>query len=245
MGSFCLLALFLSYYINIILTDDDVTTINIYAITTSFSVGESLERGHEIAIDLINEDPSILNGYYLNLTVLKSGDDSTRALLHALEISYQDQQSRSNTNQDSNNVTIYDFPIVLGCDWSSLSTVTAPTLSAFEWAQISSSSTSVILSETSSFSYFYRVISNDKLQSQSLIELCKTFEWTQIGIIHVNDNYGVYLAVAISELATSYSIEVNSIAFERNKNESYTNAVASMKEIGVYIIIIISHGMYF
>ena len=219
--------------------DDDKITINIYAITTSFSVGESLQRGHEIAIDFLNDDPNMLSGYYLNLTVLASGDDSTQALLHALSISYQEGggEDTSFNNQS------YDFPIVLGCDWSSLSTVTAPTLSAFEWAQISSSSTSVILSETSSFSYFYRTISNDALQAESLIHLCRTFNWTQIGIIHVNDNYGVYLAVAISELATSYSIEVNSIAFERNKNESYTNAVSSMREIGVYIIIIISHGM--
>ena len=218
---------------------DDKVVINMYAITTSFTVGESLERGHQIAINEINADDTILNGYYLNLTVLKSGDDSTQALLHALQISYTEESTNGNV---WNNSTAYDFPIVLGCDWSSLSTVTAPTLSAFEWAQISSSSTSVILSETSSFSYFYRTIMNDELQSRSLIELCQIFNWTQIGIIHVNDNYGVYLAVAISELATTHSIEVNSIAFERNKNESYSNAVASMKEIGVYIIIVISHG---
>ena len=143
---------------------DGKTVINIYAITTSFTVGESLERGHSIAIDVINEDDTILPSYYLNLTVLKSGDDSTQALLHALQISYQDQSQ----NLIWDNSSAYDFLIVLGCDWSSLSTVTAPTLSAFEWAQISS--TSVILSETSSFSYFYRTISNDELQSRSLID---------------------------------------------------------------------------
>eukprot|EP01084_Bolivina_argentea_P104537 187175_1 len=206
--------------------------INIYSITTSFSVGESLRRGHEIAIDKINDDLDILQQYHLNFSVLTSEDDSTMALLHALEISSKD-------NDDN---TSYTIPIVLGCDWSSLSTVTAPTLSVFHYAQISSSSTAAMLSATYTFSHFYRTITSDSLQAESIIYLCKIFNWTQIGIMHVNDNYGVYLAVSISELATSNSIEVNSIAFERNKNTSYRNAVVSMKEIGVYIILIVSHG---
>ena len=177
--------------------EDTKTVINIYSITTSFSVGEELKRGHQMAIDQTNNNHSILSDYYLNFTVLHSGDDSTQALLHALEISYDNTEE---INNDNLSVTV---PIVLGCDWSSLSTVTAPTLSAFEWAQISSSSTSVILSETSSFRYFYRSVPSDSLQAQSLIYLCESFDWTEIGIIHVNDNYGVYLAVSISELATS------------------------------------------
>eukprot|EP01083_Nonionella_stella_P014220 39982_1 len=221
----------------------DKDTINIYAITTSFSVGESIARGHELAINTINENPSILSSYYINLTVLPSGDDSTNALLHALAISSEgaDIDFGSHGDHDPNASISYNMPIVLGCDWSSLSTVTAPVLSAFSWSQISSSSTSVILSETS-FGYFYRTIPDDNLQAHALIFLCQTFNWTQIGIIHVNDNYGVYLAVAISELATVNYIQVHSIAFERDEAPSYGNAVSSMREIGVYTMILISHG---
>ena len=210
-------------------------TINVYAITTSFSVGESVQRGHQLAIDMINSNTSLLPHYKLNMTVYDSGDDSTKALLHALKISFHAQHYE--------NSSLY-IPIVLGCDWSSLSAVTAPTLSAFHWAQISASSTSTILSETNSFSHFYRTIPDDTLQAHSLIHLCELFDWREIGVIHVNDNWGVYLAVKIAELATEKKIEVNSIAFERENHGSYDSAVRAMKQIGIFIIILITHGMY-
>ena len=179
------------------------TIISIYAITTSFSVGESIQQGHEIAIDLINNNQSILPAFHLNLTVLDSGSDSTKALVHALAISYEEGYE-SNHDNDTN----YVIPILLGCDWSTLSTVTAPALAAFLWAQLSASSTSVLLSNKPSFSHFYRTIPSDTLQAASIIHLCQIFDWSKIGVIHVNDNYGVYLSVAISGIQIWYFLQL-------------------------------------
>ena len=72
------------------------------------------------------------------------------------------------------------FPIVLGCPWSSLSTITSPALGAFENGQISSGATSIALSDTSRYPHFYRYgliqkslsIDLARFRSVPVIKLC-------------------------------------------------------------------------
>ncbi len=59
-----------------------------------------------------------------------------------------------------------------GCTWSSLSTIVSAAFGAFDMGQISSSATSISLSDTPSYRYFYRTIPSDALQTQGII-LCK------------------------------------------------------------------------
>ena len=78
-------------------------------------------------------------------TVYNAGGDSQQALIAALDIiQYQSTEDQ-----------IY-YPIVLGAPWSSLSTATASVLGAFNMGQISAGATSIALSDTSRYPYFYR-----------------------------------------------------------------------------------------
>ena len=61
---------------------------------------------------------------------------------------------------ETTNVNELYFPIVLGAPWSSLSTSTAPVLGTFDMGQISSGATSISLSDTNKYPYFYRLTNN-------------------------------------------------------------------------------------
>ena len=78
----------------------------------------------------------------------------------------------------------------MGATASSLSAVSNPILSAFNWGQISSASTSVLLSDKSLYPTFYRTIPSDNMQSKAIAILCKYFNWTRIGILNNNDIFG-------------------------------------------------------
>ena len=49
-------------------------------------------------------------------------------------------------------------PIILGSPWSSLSMAAAPILNAFDMGLISPGATSVLLSDTNEYPYFYRYL---------------------------------------------------------------------------------------
>ena len=72
---------------------------------------------------------------------------NTKALAHALTI-IENEQDVTNTTY---------FPIILGCPWSELSTITSPALESFENGQISSGSTSILLSDADTYPYFYKL----------------------------------------------------------------------------------------
>ena len=95
------------------------------------------------------------------------------------------------------------MPIELGCPSSSSSSITAPVMDTINWAQISSSSTSTLLSDNDTFPTFYRTISDDSLQAAGIVGMLEYFNWTKLAVIYPNSLYGGYLAVEIMNLASA------------------------------------------
>ena len=103
-------------------------------------------EGWQLAINEINNNATFLPNIMLHLKTFYSSGNRQEALLQALKI-IQHQKS---------NATHIVFPIVLGASWSKMSVATNPLLSASNMAQISGSSSSIALSNTYQYPYFYR-----------------------------------------------------------------------------------------
>ena len=181
----------------------------LYALS-SVSLGQSggyIVGAQRLAVNDINNRIDILPNYELHIELINSNNSKTTSLKSALSIS-----STNSLLWSEDNSTII-IPIVLGMPWSSLSIMTAPALAAFNWSQISSSATSILLSDSSSYPTFYRTPPSDDLQAIAIIKLCQQFNWTNIGIININDNYGVYLTNNLLELAPKYNIRARASSF--------------------------------
>ena len=98
-----------------------------------------------IATQEINNNPQLLPNYTLNLKVFDTQQNVQHTLRQTLEI----------IELKSNEDNIY-FPIILGPAWSSLSSAAGPVLNTFNMGLISQSATSVLLSDTNEYPYFYR-----------------------------------------------------------------------------------------
>eukprot|EP01084_Bolivina_argentea_P257806 434431_1 len=204
-------------------------TITLSAISElSSSVGKSIAGAQWLAIQEINNSTDLIPKIHLEFEIYDSKGDGGEALVKALNIT--DVERRQNKTH---------FPISLGCPWSSLSTITSPVLAAFNMGQISSSSTSVLLSDTSKYPYFYRTIPSDSLQAQGIILLCQEFNWTKIAVVYDNDQYGSYLSINIVELALEVDIQATAVAFSRDKSSTLTSAASQVKQLNAFIIVFI------
>ena len=163
----------------IIISCANSTKINvtIFAITNLNSTGgHAVVNAQRFAIQEINAKGVLFN-YYLNLegtanrhpfrvrlvqlvynnlqtilyTVHNIEGHSQKALLAALDI------CKYKSNKTSQHIY---FPIILGASWSSLSTVMNPILGAYDMGQISAGATSILLSDTNRYPFFYRYLNN-------------------------------------------------------------------------------------
>ena len=210
------------------------TVINIYALTT-ITLGEGgrgVVGSQRLHLDEINKNDSIFPDYEFTITPYDSQGDSVTALKYALQMIENEDNLILNYSNETG-YTEVTLPIVLGAPWSSLSVITAPALGGFNFGMVSSAATSVLLSETGDFPFFYRTPPADNVQSAGVIKLCTEFGWDKIAIMYVNNNYGVYLAISILSLALQENIEAYSIPFEHLSIESYELAAKQISELGV------------
>ncbi|KAI4896674.1 hypothetical protein NFI96_006448 [Prochilodus magdalenae] len=78
----------------------------------------------------------------------------------------------------------------LGERYSELSIPVAKLLSLYMIPQISSTSSSPALSDKSRYASFFRVIPSDVHQTKALAKLMKYFNWTWVGVVTLDDDYG-------------------------------------------------------
>ncbi len=178
----------------------------------------------------INNNANLLPNINLELLVYDSEGTGSIALVKALHIIHTENE-RNHTH----------FPIILGCPWSSLSTIVSPALGAFDMGQISSTATSISLSDTSAYPYFYRTIPSDALQAQGIILLCEEFNWTKIAVVHVSDAYGLYLSIGITELALKKGISATGVAFSHDELGTLKSAAYQVAQLNTFIIVFIVH----
>eukprot|EP01084_Bolivina_argentea_P174358 302042_1 len=215
-------------------TANNKTKIKIYAISTTTDkgiTGRSIVPAQNISINDINNDPNMLSGYYLEFELLGCDGDPNNALKHAVDV--------VTTPIVNSNTLELICPVILGCPWSSFSIRTAPVLGAYYHGQIASTATSVALSDTKSYPFFYRTIPNDALQGKALVELAKTFNWNRIGVVYFDDNYGFNLNKVIVDESKKYSIDVLSTHYSLLDIQSFSNVAEFIKLNKLYVTILI------
>lgn len=216
------------------------TVVNIHALTTitQGETGRGIIAAQRLYLNQLNKNitqitnpDNIFYNYEFNLLPLDAAGDSVTAMKYAFQLLAHENKLIRFENSSYREVTI---PLILGTPWSSLSAIASPILGGFNFGQISSATTSVELSDSENFPYFYRTVPSDNVQAEAIIKLCTLFDWNTIGIMYVNDNYGVYLAVSILDLALDESIETYSISFEQFDETSYVSAAKQIKQLGMF-----------
>uniref|UniRef100_A0A4W3HJD1 Extracellular calcium-sensing receptor-like n=1 Tax=Callorhinchus milii TaxID=7868 RepID=A0A4W3HJD1_CALMI len=138
------------------------------------------------AIEEINRNQNLLPNLTLGYRILDDCSSSTIATKAALALVNGMEESFS-FNNCSNSPKI---PALVGGGGSSESIAVARTIGLFKIPLISYFSTCACLSNRKEYPAFYRTIPSDYYQSKLLAQLVKTFEWTWIGVIRSNNDYG-------------------------------------------------------
>ena len=227
--------------ISIIANGDKVITIE--ALTAGDGQTGYITGSQYLAFQSINNRTDILQNYKLNLRWHNTNNDPSRAICQAICIANPTDTCHPtkdcNTTKVPNTNNQFTIPIMFGHPTSSLSATIAPILSAFDWAQISSSATSSELSEPK-FSAFYRTVPSDDIQAKAIIWLCYKYNWSRIAVVYPADRYGAYLSNNIHEIAAKENIKVSSISYYAALIDSIESAAAAIKRSENFIIVLIT-----
>ena len=113
----------------------------------------------------------------------------------------------------------------------------------FQVPQVSFASTSPILSNRETYTYFYRTVPPDNLQAQALIELVLHFNWTHISIVYVGDSYGQPGAAEIRNFAAANDICID-VDREIGGNfleQDYQELAETLLRSDANVVILFSH----
>ena len=138
-------ALFLIYWLNLAIVSNATKNLTFLALANlNRNTGVGVQW---IATQEVNNNSELLPNYTLHLKVFDTQTNVQHTLRQTLEI----------VEYESDENNIY-FPIILGPAWSSLSSAAGPVLNTFDMGLISESATSVLLSDSDEYPYFYRFV---------------------------------------------------------------------------------------
>ncbi|XP_063785762.1 extracellular calcium-sensing receptor-like [Pseudophryne corroboree] len=83
------------------------------------------------------------------------------------------------------------FPAIIGSTLSANSIILAHVLGTFRYPQVSPYSSASLLSNQKMFPSFFRPVPSDKTQSMGLALLVLNFNWTWIGFVATDNDYGI------------------------------------------------------
>ena len=158
------------------------------------------------AIDSVNANKTLLPNISLGFDIRDTCFSEKIGLDEAIDVIISGNQldvdscDCDTTNMESTNASIPTVGIV-GAAASRVSIPVAGLGRLFQVPQVSYSSTSPILSNRETYSYFYRTVPPDNLQAKAMIDLVLYFNWTQISILYVGDSYGQPGARELQNLA--------------------------------------------
>lgn len=193
------------------------------------------ERGVErmeamlYAIDLINNDTTLLPNVTLGFDIRDTCNSETTALDESLELVFNGQRTKGNQSKSS---CAYESTIgessaslqtsaVIGAAASQISVPVASLMRLFRIPQVSYASSTARLNNRESYEYFYRTVPADDHQVRAMVKLALHFNWTYISIIYAKDFYGADGAAEFRRLANQYRICVD---FDQPINSDYTAA---------------------
>ena len=152
------------------------------------------------AVDTINADTSLLSGLTLGYDIRDTCsseniglDESIDLVITNSQLDIESCQAASLLEVNNTDLDAFqDAPTsgVVGASNSGVSVPVAGLLRLFTTPQISYASSSALLNNRNSYSYFYRTTPPDTLQAQAMVDLLLYFNWTYISTIYSEDTYG-------------------------------------------------------
>ena len=171
-------------------------------------------------IDVINQDPALLDNLTLGYAILNDCNRQNVALakvtkfiplddcvrkgcsgltLENREIGEMINSSLKDTNGNDNSRSVigqdpprkyYDVVGVLASYSSKFAVLCSSLLGVYKIPEISWSATSNELSDKTRYAYFSRVVPGDLYQAKAIVSILKRFNWTYISTIHSEGSYG-------------------------------------------------------
>ena len=126
------------------------------------------------ALDCINDHPTLLPNITLGFDIHDTCSVENIGLDKALDLIVAGKQLNIESCQSTSENGTGDFPQTVGIVGPSLSQVSVPVASLgrlFSMPQVSYASTSALLSNRDTYTYFYRTIPPDTFEVQSMIDV--------------------------------------------------------------------------
>uniref|UniRef100_A0A3Q3D3S4 Extracellular calcium-sensing receptor-like n=1 Tax=Hippocampus comes TaxID=109280 RepID=A0A3Q3D3S4_HIPCM len=153
------------------------------------------------AINEINENPDMLPGVKLGYRIYD--DCGTMDILRAALALVS---GLGGEVSDENCTKIESVQAILGHSGSRPTIAFAPVVGRFHVPVISHFATCACLSNRKEYPTFFRTIPSDYYQSQALAKLVKHLGWTWIGVIAVENEYGLNGIAAFIQAAQEYGV---------------------------------------
>ncbi|XP_069618621.1 extracellular calcium-sensing receptor-like [Ranitomeya imitator] len=152
----------------------------------------SLEYYHQFqtflfTVEEINKDPNILPNMTVGFQMYETCNIPHYELQGALQ--FLTDSSTTIANNECNSRPM--FPAVIGSTVSANSIILAHFLGTFRYPQISPFSSVSILSNRNMFPSFFRTFPSDIVQSKGMAQLILRFGWTWIGLLALDNDYGI------------------------------------------------------
>ncbi|XP_072895167.1 extracellular calcium-sensing receptor-like [Hemitrygon akajei] len=192
------------------------------------------------AIEEINQNEDLLPGITLGYQIHDDCSSSSIASKAALALINGDEKSIEYPQcRGSSNVAA-----IVGCSLSTSSIATARAIGSFGIPLVSYFSTCFCLSDKREYPTFFRTISSDQYQSTILAELVKTFEWTWIGTIRSDDDYGNFGMQGFIENVGKFGVCIAySESFDRtDPPEKIRRIVQMIKHSSTKVVVAFAHA---
>ncbi|XP_075434018.1 extracellular calcium-sensing receptor-like [Ascaphus truei] len=138
------------------------------------------------AIEEINSNPDLLPNISLGFQIFDTCTGTRRAAEGTFWILSGGQGSIPNYQRHKGS----PLAGVIGDSGSSRSIIMAQILGLYRYPQISYFATSSLLSDRTRFPSFFRTVPSDVFQSRGLAQLVSYFNWTWVGLLAVDNDYG-------------------------------------------------------
>eukprot|EP00741_Cyanophora_paradoxa_P008056 tig00001250_g7795.t1 len=181
-----------------------------------------VRAGFVFAVDLINNDTSILPQHLLEPLIFSVGVGSV------------------NAPQQSVQLLEHSLTAVIGPTTSSVAKPAAFLLRPYRLVQISPAATDPELSQKSLYDGFLRNIPSDVLQGPALARTIVGLGWRACGVLYADDSYGQNIAKSFITEAQSIGLRVGAFATFSDASPDKTPQLLTIKAASVFVIAVFS-----
>ena len=154
-------------------------------------LGMEVESAARLAVDMINDNPAVLNGVQINWQI--ANVDSC----NAKDAIMQTFQSFSP-----------DCPVIIGGHCSQVAESMALITSISETVHISGAATTPTLSDPNKYPYFFRTVASDTVTAQYIVTMCRQYGWNHLALLNTKDDWGKQVSESIRDALTVAGIQI-------------------------------------